>query len=509
MATVCERNITSVSPCNGNKVNREFIRLKNYSISSDSNYGPYFTIVLVVSIFCVVLLLLVPAMIVPVQLFLSIIALVTWVSLGGKNWWMAFPCMATFGGYFTVGFKIYPDEAGLLLSVLALIPAIIQGKQKIIRHRSPISWAFKALISYFILHMAVSLYYADADLLSGAGSIIRTYSKGLTYLLFCWLFYKYGDTKNLKTALSITFFVILIRIIIAVSFFLSSDFNLDSGTGIFVFQSTDDLRASAILNMLLAVILFYISKNKRTKAVIILDVLFMIPLVLIGQGRVSVAVAAVILILWLVIEKKIKQLIIFSFAALLLFTLLYNNVGVLQQLSPQAQRALSFLPGFQPSESLGIESSDEWHFDLMEKGYEKWVDSWHSILFGNRIISTGIYEFEYLDTISKLEIAAGMARYENALWMTLATLGLCGLILYVFIFAFLFRSTIPILIKEGISDYTHAVYFAAFISFALLLLFGWISGGFPRYELMFGIMAKALYEDDKLRSINSNHASAQ
>ncbi len=496
--------------CNNfHKVNRKFIRLKHSSISSDSYYGPYFIIVLVVSIFCIVLLLLVPTLIVPLQIFLGIIALVTWILLGGKNWWMAFPCMATFGGYFTVGFKIFPDEAGLLLSVLALIPAIIKGKQKIIRDRIQISWAFKALISYFILHLAVSLYYADADLLSGAGSIIRTYSKGLTYLLFCWLFYKYGNTKNLKIALSIVFFIILIRIIIAVSFFLSSDFNINSGTGIFVFQSTDDLRASAILNMLIAIILFYISKNKRLRAAIIIDILLMIPLVLIGQGRVSVAMAAVILILWLAIEKKIKHLLMFSVMVFLLFALLYNNLGVLQQLSPQAQRALSFLPGFQPSASLGIESSDEWHFDLMEKGYEKWVDSWHSILFGNRIISTGIYEFEYLDAISKLEIAAGMARYESTLWMTVATLGLCGLVLYVVIFIFLFRNIIPVLMKEGIPDFKHAVYATAFISLILMLLFCWITGGFPRYELMFGVLAKTMCEDDKLRSIKSDHASAQ
>jgi hypothetical protein len=508
MATVCEGNIRCLSPCNGKKVIRKFIRLKNHSISSDSNYGPYFTIVLVVSIFCIVLLLLVPALIVPIQVFLSIIALITWVSLGGKNWWMAFPCMATFGGYLTVGFKIYPDEVGLLLSIAVLIPAIMTGKQKNIRLRSPISWAFKALISYFILHMAVSLYYADADILSGAGSIIRTYSKGLTYFLFCWLFYKYGDTKNLKTALSITFFIILIRIIIAASFFLSSDFNLDTGTGIFVFQSTTDLRASAILNMLIAIILFYISKNKRIRVAIIIDLMLMIPLVLIGQGRVSVAMAAVILILWLAIAKKIKHLLIFSVMVFLLFALLYNNLGVLQQLSPQAQRALSFMPGFQPSVSVDTEGSDEWHFDLMEKGFEKWTASWHSILFGNRIIATGVYEFESLDYFSQLEIAMGMGRYENALWTTVATLGLFGLILYVAIFIFLFRNTIPIVKKEGISDFKHAVYAIAFISLVLMLLFCWITGGFPRYELMFGVMAKALYEDDKLRSINSNHASA-
>jgi hypothetical protein len=30
-----------------------------------------------------------------------------------------------------------------------------------------------------------------------------------------------------------------------------------------------------------------------------------------------------------------------------------------------------------------------------------------------------------------------------------------------------------------------------------MILFGWTRGGFPRYELIFGIMAKALYEDGK------------
>ena len=81
--------------------------------------------------------------------------------------------------------------------------------------------------------------------------------------------------------------------------------------------------------------------------------------------------------------------------------------------------------------------------------------------------------------------------------MTLATLGLVGFFLYFVVFCFLFRDIISVVIRDGIIDFNHAVYLVAFIVLLLMILLGWIQGGFPGYEIMLGVMGKALYEDSK------------
>jgi len=51
--------------------------------------------------------------------------------------------------------------------------------------------------------------------------------------------------------------------------------------------------------------------------------------------------------------------------------------------------------------------------------------------------------------------------------------------------------------KDGIISFKHAVYAVAIICLLLMILFSWIRGGFATIELMLGVMAKALYEDNK------------
>jgi len=94
-----------------------------------------------------------------------------------------------------------------------------------------------------------------------------------------------------------------------------------------------------------------------------------------------------------------------------------------------------------------------------------------------------------------------MARYESTLWTVLATLGIIGFSLYVFIFAFLFNDIIPIEKRDGIKNFNNAVYAVGIISFLLMIILGWIRGGFPDYTIMLGVMGKALYEDSKYKNL--------
>jgi hypothetical protein len=158
---------------------------------------------------------------------------------------------------------------------------------------------------------------------------------------------------------------------------------------------------------------------------------------------------------------------------------------------------MSFIPGLNSQLIYNTGGSDDWHFDLLLLGYQRWTSSFASLIFGNCINPEGVYSFAKLDYLSRLEIAAGTSRYECTLWSVLATLGIVGTALYVWIFTFLFREIIPIVRREGIISFNHAVYAAAIISLLLMILFGWIRGGFPGIEMMLGVMAKALYEDSK------------
>ena len=240
---------------------------------------------------------------------LVILLAIAWVFGSGKYWWLVFPFMAFWGGRFWIGYKIYPDEIGVLIAAGALIPALIKNRHAIAQDRPPISWAFLLLISYFILHMSISFYIAKLDWLSGGGSIVRVYATGLSHLLFSWLYYKFGSSKYIKAAIIIIFAVITIRIIISLFYFYQPTlFNLPEADLIWLYPSAD-LRFSALYQMIFSIMLLYLLKNPLMKTIIVIFIILMFVLVLLGEGRVSVTMAVFALILWLLLAKKNRLLI--------------------------------------------------------------------------------------------------------------------------------------------------------------------------------------------------------
>jgi len=432
---------------------------------------------------------------------LGVIFAITWVLGSGKYWWLFFPLLAFWGGVFWVGFKVYPDEIGVLVVAAALILAMIKGHHAIMQDRSPISWAFPLLILYFILHMSISLYTAKLDLLSGGGSIIRVYAGGLTYLVFSWLYYKFGTSKYVKAAIIIIFTVVTVRIIISLFYFYQPTlYNFSEDNLIWLYPSVD-LRGSALYQIVFSIILFYLFKSRLMKTIMVIFIILMLVLVLVGQGRVSVAMAFSAVILWMLLAKKIRLLIYLLPVLFVSIIIVYSKMHLLSDLPLEMQRSLSFIPGLKSQLIYSTEGSNIWHFDLLHLGFKRWTFDFTSFLFGNCIDPVGVYQFPKLDYFVKLQIAAGTARYECTLWMVLATLGIVGTSLYIWIFRFLFRDIIPIVRRDGIIGFNHAVYAAAIICLLLMILFGWIRGGFPTIELLLGVMAKSLYEDSKNKAL--------
>jgi hypothetical protein len=433
----------------------------------------------------------------PFGAILGIIFAIVWVYGSGKYWWLVFPVMALWGGLFWVGFRIYPDEFGLVIAAAALAVALCTHYQAIVRDRSPASWGFLLLCLYFLVHLLSSLSNTRLGWLSGGGSIVRVYASGITCLVFSWMYYKFGSSEHIKLAVIILFMVMLVRIVISMLALYTPVLYGISEAGFLWLNSSSDLRFSALYQMLFGIMLFYLFKGRWTKAIIIVFIIGMFILVLFGEGRVSVAMAVSTLILWMLLARKTILLVYLLPLLIVCIVLVYSEVHLLSQLPPGVQRAMSFIPGLESQLIYNTGGSDDWHFDLLLLGYQRWTSSFASLIFGNCINPEGVYSFAKLDYLSKLEIAAGTSRYECTLWSVLATLGIVGTALYVWIFTFLFREIIPIVRREGIISFNHAVYAAAIISLLLMILFGWIRGGFPGIEMMLGVMAKALYEDSK------------
>lgn len=432
-----------------------------------------------------------------ISLVVIAIAVLAWTVRGGKNWWIAFPVVASLGGVFWVGFKIYPTEIGLLLAAVALFFAIVIKGEDLRQDRPRISWAFNLLIIYFILHILTSLYTARMGIMTGTGNIIRTYSTGMTFLLFGWLFYRFGSTKNIEKAFIIILIINSIRIVFglyAYFFSYTPDF---SGPGWTFMDMSVDLRASALYQINAAIVVFYINKNRNMRFGILLLIALSFLILFLGQGRVSALVAILTIVLWVLMEKRYWLLIFILSIFLSLFFLLNTNIKLFEKLPFEAQRSLSFAVLDKNKVSCYPFVSDKWHFHLFKSGFDKWSGSTYSLFLGNRIDPSDVLRFSSFSFYTKLQIASAMARYESTLWMTLSTLGLVGLFLYLVVFSFLFREIIPAVIRNGIVDLNHAVYAVAFMSLLLMILFGWARGGFPGYELMLGVMAKALYEDSK------------
>lgn len=438
----------------------------------------------------------------PLVVPIGVVVLLIWVFTAGRYWWFAYPVLTFWGGYIYLGFKIYPDELGLLVAIAGFLVYAVKNREGLHQDRPPLTWALILLIAYFIVHMSVSYYLSNLGWLTGWGSIIRVYSSGLTALLFCWLFYKYGSAQDVKTLIPIIFAVLALRILLSL-LYLSAPVLFDYGEeDLFILYSSADLRFSALYEMILGIGIYYFTDKRLVKNAILLFICLLLVTILFGEGRVSVACAASVLVIWILLAKKGRLLVYLSPLALILIIQVFAQAHLLSYLPLEVQRSLSFLPGLESQLIYATEGSNQWHTDLFWLGYEKWTNTWGSFWIGNAIDARDIYSFLKLNYAMQLEIAAGTARYESTLWSVLATLGVLGFSLYVSVFAFLCRDIVAKVLKDGIISDRHGIYAMALISLTPMILFGWIRGGFPVTEILFCVMAKVVFEEKKAEMIN-------
>jgi hypothetical protein len=173
------------------------------------------------------------------------------------------------------------------------------------------------------------------------------------------------------------------------------------------------------------------------------------------------------------------------------------NPEAIDPLPDSTRRALSILL-FNPRLEIHryVEGSNDWHDYLALLGRQKWLDSLWSFFVGNRVLTfdRSFYAMT-ADFFHRAHIAAATARYESTLWTLLATVGTVGAVLYALTFYNLLGNPVRALLRSGVRDFDHAIYFVALTQACLLAAFCWISGSFPGNELAMAGIARALWDD--------------
>ncbi len=427
------------------------------------------------------------------------LGIVFWTFASGEAWWMLLPAALGLGGTLNLGFKVYTHELALAISMLPLVPLLAFRKNKVIE-RAPLPKSLYLLLALLLVHTSVSLYAANLQTDTGIGSIVRTYVRALWPLVFAIPFFRYGSTRHLRVALTLLYVGSFVRCALGVVGYFFPRVASPTTTFLLpgIYSEGVELRESGLwlVYTSLAFVSLYPQSPRRFMhwAMAGLAGWF----VVIGGSRVSLGMFCLIPLLWAAVQRRFVLLT--SLVLLVISTLVAVNLNpnLLYQFPERFQRTLSILVMDSPFHELhrSVEGSNEWHYGLMQIGYQKWTQSPATFVFGNRVLpyrepsQEGPFAF-----FTTMQTAAGLGYYESGLWTVLAVLGVAGLLLYAGVFIGLLRPVVPALVRQGIRDTPHAFYFVATAGLIVWACFAWIAGHFPSEPLFMAVIARAAYED--------------
>ncbi|MEI6972648.1 MAG: hypothetical protein WCL44_14165 [bacterium] len=427
----------------------------------------------------------------------------SWILFARSQWWTIVPVACSFGGMVYFGFKIFTHELALAMAILALLPYIAMTQVKK-SERSPLPVTAYLLFGYLSVHLLVSEYICIKDGMGGMGNILRVYMHGLWPLIFAMILLRYGSTRHLRYVLLAMYIALFGRVALGIISLLAPHNMLFIPFINYVLPGTFsegmDLRASTLLLSSMALCYSSLSKSGIAKAA---HLLVLIPagyLLLLGAGRISLTVYFGIILFWALLQRKFVLLGVVTVSLALLIGVLNSDPSVIQNADPRVQRTLSILiieSGGTDVHKL-VDGRDRWHSDWMRHGRERWLTSPATFIFGNRVHR---YDETFTRTWAshamRVEMAARMGAYEAGLWTVLAVTGIVGAILYLLLFRGLLTDVAAALLSTGIRDHGDAFSFLAVSGALTWLLLCWVSGNFPSLELMFAVIAKAVFDDRK------------
>lgn len=428
--------------------------------------------------------------------------IVAWAFIARDRWWVPLPAAVMFGGQFYYGFKIPVYEMALLICLFPLALALATRWQGAIPGRTKIPVCIFLMTFYILMHWVGSLVYNKLEGLGGVANVTRSYMSAFWPFILFYSYYFFGNSKYLKLAFNITYVFCLLRVALAVIANFNPGLMYIPGINFVLPSSETDLRASCPPLFELGICYIYMYRGIWTRffhSVVCLSCFYFITL---GGGRVSIVLILLIVLYVAVISRLYLMVLIFSILVGSGMIVLNSHPQVLDHMPYMVQRSLSGLilydAGIDIQESIG--ASDDWHHGLQAAGKKRWLHSMPSILIGNGIRPI---DPSFLSNRGDIEdflaAAAASSHYESSLWTTLATFGLVGLLLYLNIFYFLLRETLPLLWKEKIHNYETSFAFLASSSIFIWITLSYIAGSFPSTEIMMGLFAKTLHDDRLLQ----------
>jgi hypothetical protein len=439
-------------------------------------------------------------LVIALALTLALILAIAWAALGRTVWWVPAFALSFAGGYFNAGVKIYPHEIGIALSVIALGALLIFHTPRR-RARPRLDWSVYALAFYMLAHLAVSCslaLYAGTD---GTGTIVRSYANGLWGVGFAALFWNYGSLRHFKIALVLATVICVVRVAMgAFGIGAAGAAEVESGA-LFVPPDSLDLRVSAVLMIALLVIWFYRYRERWIRLLLGGVYLAAIYLAWMGASRVAALSAAFTLLLWALVQRRRAGLFAGAAGVLVaaIVAIAVNASPAFYESLPEGmQRSLSAIVATRDlDEHAETAGSNEWHFLLLQAGVQRWTRNAATVIVGNPVEGWRA-DYATLPTLEeKVDVAARLATYENALFTILSTLGLVGLLLWARALYWLYRPFTVKVLRHGIRHRDEALAFVAVQSLIVYLAFSWIAGGYPGTLCILGALAAATYYEHR------------
>lgn len=435
----------------------------------------------------------------------GLIVVAAWAFVARDRWWVPFPAALSLGGTFYLGFKVPVHEMALLICLFPLALALATRWQGAIPGRSAPSASVFFLAGYILLHWIGSLLYNQMQGLGGAGTVSRSYMDAFWPMILFFTYYFFGNSKYIRTALFLMYCALVFRVAFSLgtSFFpgfvyipginyVPSGASAD-GSGI------ADLRSSAPALAILSLCYLNLKKSFLLRLINLTVMILCFVLVFMGGGRLGALSLYILPIYWACLTRKYLLIVILFVGFGSGLFLLNSNPDMINNMPPTVQRTLS---AFIIKKNVvyvqeAVAGSDEWHDQLQKAGYKRWTESVGSFFFGNGIRPFSKESFTSGDFNDMLKVAIETSRFESALWTILSTLGIVGLLLYLNVFRFLLADSLPLLWKKGICDYQTAMAFLTSYGIFMFVLLGYFAGYYPSTEIMLGLFAKTLHDDQK------------
>ena len=436
-------------------------------------------------------------------LTLALALAIAWAALGRTVWWVPAFALSFAGGYFNVGFKVYPHEVGFALSLIAL-GALLAFHTPRRRDRPPLDWSLYALPVYMLVHLVVSCSLALTAGTEGTGTIVRLYANGLWAVGFAALFWTYGNLRHFKSALVLATVFCVLRVAMGAFGIGSAEPAAVESGALYVPPGSLDLRVSAVLLIALLMIWFYRRREQWIRFVLGGVYLAAIYLAWLGASRVAALSAAFTLLLWALVQRRRTGLIAGAAGLVVAGSVAFAvNVSpaFYESLPDGMRRSLSGLVTTRDlEEHAETAGSNAWHFMLLEAGFQRWTRNAATVMVGNPVEGWNPV-YETLQPLEeRVDVAARLATYENAIFTITATLGLVGLLLWARVLYWLYRPFTFKILRHGIRQSDDALAFVAVQTLIVYLTFSWIAGGYPSTLCVLGVLAAASFFDRRQAS---------